>query len=482
MKRLLESHYLALAAGLLLRLFLVFEFPSNSGDTVLYEELATNWLKHGAYALRVDGHLTPVDMRMPGYPAFLALIYAVSGRTGEAARLWVMLAQVAVDLLTCVLIAALAYVISNGTLERRRRIAHLALWLAATCPFIANYVAIPLTEIFATFFTAAALLLLALLVRFVAEGDFAAGSDLHFIRGVSAFLGVGAGFLTGLGALFRPETPLLLLAAWIVFGGVLLRRGEARRWIRLVIVTGLVSLAPLAPWTIRNAVTLHELQPLTPPYSQLPGELVPRGFMNWERTWLYRFRDVYLVSWKLDSELIDINDIPAYAYDSSAEKQRVAALLDEYNSTLTLSEAEDAAFGQIARERTARHPLRTYVKVPLARAVTMWFTPRIELLPYSGKVFPLSQAWEGDPVDLSVTVGFFLLNALYVVLAFWGGRRVWHIQPHLGPVIAFLAGFVALRTAFLTTLETPEPRYMVVCFPVVLAFAAQVWPGPASRS
>ena len=39
-----------------------------------------------------------------------------------------------------------------------------AMWLAALCPFTANYVAVPLTEVFAIFFTTAALLPLCLLV------------------------------------------------------------------------------------------------------------------------------------------------------------------------------------------------------------------------------------------------------------------------------------------------------------------------------
>jgi len=79
----------------------VLRFPANSGDTVLYEEIATNWLKHHIYGMTVGGQITPVDLRMPGYPAFLAIIYALTGRTGSDARLWVMLAQIAVDLLTC---------------------------------------------------------------------------------------------------------------------------------------------------------------------------------------------------------------------------------------------------------------------------------------------------------------------------------------------------------------------------------------------
>jgi hypothetical protein len=41
-----------------------------------------------------------------------------------------------------------------------------------------------------------------------------------------------------------------------------------------------------------------------------------------------------------------------------------------------------------------------------------------------------------------------------------------------------LAIFVLLRTAFLTTLETPEPRYVLECFPVLLAFAATIFGKP----
>src|ERR1700740_2423653 len=99
MKRIFSSSVVALFAGLCLRLFFVLKYPANSGDIVLYEQIAPNWLQHHVYAMDVHEQVTPVDMGIAGYPAFLALIYAVTGRTGEAARVWVMHAQVVVDLL-----------------------------------------------------------------------------------------------------------------------------------------------------------------------------------------------------------------------------------------------------------------------------------------------------------------------------------------------------------------------------------------------
>ena len=477
MKRIFSHAIVALTAGLCLRLFFVFKFPANSGDIVLYEQMATNWLKHHVYAMEVFGQITPVDLRMPGYPAFLAIVYAITGRTGPDARLWVMIAQALVDLLSCVLIATLAATLFLMVNERNSpgRVFTAALWLAALCPFTANYAAVPLTEVFATFFTAAALLPICLLVGRTRNNGWMFIKKEWRLANNYGYLAALAALLVGFGTLFRPETPLLLVAGWAVLGIVLVLQHEAKRWVLTVAGMGLVCAIPLVPWAVRNAVTLHEFQFLAPKNSNLPGELVPYGFMSWEKTWLYRFRDVYLVPWKLNDEAILIEDIPAGAFDTAEERDRVAAILEPYNNDLTLTPEEDRAFGELARQRTARHPLRTYVWLPLARAVTLWFTPRIELIPVSGTVFPLRQSWYDDRIDQSVTVGLFLLNIGYVALATWGAVRLWRRSVAVRPALGVLIVFIVLRTAFLTTLETPEPRYVLVCFPALIALAAQVF-------
>jgi hypothetical protein len=484
MKRIFSHAIVALTAGLCLRLFFVFKFPANSGDIVLYEQMATNWLKHHVYAMEVFGQITPVDLRMPGYPAFLAIVYAITGRTGPDARLWVMIAQALVDLLSCVLIATLAATLFLMVNERNSpgRVFTAALWLAALCPFTANYAAVPLTEVFATFFTAAALLPLCLLVGRTRNNGWMFIKKEWRLANNYGYLAALAALLVGFGTLFRPETPLLLVAGWAVLGIVLVLQHEAKRWVLTVAGMGLVCAIPLVPWAVRNAVTLHEFQFLAPKNSNLPGELVPYGFMSWEKTWLYRFRDVYLVPWKLNDEAILIEDIPAGAFDTAEERDRVAAILEPYNNDLTLTPDEDRAFGELARQRTARHPLRTYVWLPLARAITLWFTPRIELIPVSGTVFPLRQSWQDDRIDQSVTVGLFLLNIAYVALAIWGAVRLWRRSIAVRPALGVLIVFIVLRTAFLTTVETPEPRYVLVCFPALIALAAQVFTPSAESS
>jgi 4-amino-4-deoxy-L-arabinose transferase-like glycosyltransferase len=477
MKRIFSHTVAALVAGFCLRLFFVFKFPFAPGDTALYEQLATNWLQHHVYAITVDGALAPVDLRMPGYPAFLAIIYAITGRVGPDARLYVTLVQAVVDLGACLLTAGLAALLAllRPNPANWRRVYIATLWIAAMCPFTANYAAVPMTEVFAWFFTAAVFVSLIALIWSECGGKVALFKSQWATRHSDSIFALTSGFLIGMGTLFRPETPLLLVGAWILLAVIWLRRRRFLFFAQLVALSAIGCGLPLAPWAVRNAVTLHEVQFLAPKNLNMSGEFVPRGFMAWEKTWLFRMKDCFLVPWKLDGEVINLEDIPARAFDSPDEKDRVAALLEQYNNDVTISPEEDAAFGQLAKERTARHPLRTYLWLPVARAFTIWFTPRIELLPFSGQVFPVRESWREDPIDLTVTLSYFVLNLLYVVLALWGALRIWRENSALGLAVALLLGYVLLRTAFLTTLETPEPRYVLVCFPAILALAGQVF-------
>jgi hypothetical protein len=321
-----------------------------------------------------------------------------------------------------------------------------------------------LTEVLATFLTALALAVLA--------GGFGEARDATSAGPRSWLLSQWflGGLIVGFGALVRPEAPLLLLAAGLVLPARWWRRAD---WLKLIRASALMfvgMILPLVPWAARNWRVLGEVQFLAPRYSQLPWEFVPKGFYAWTNTWMWRFRDVYLVPWKLEDEEIHVEDIPGYAFDSEEERQRISDVLEEYDDSLTITADEDRVFGEIARERTARHPLRTYVTMPLKRAFTLWFTPRIELLPFSGQLWPVRVAWEEDPVDFSVTVGLGALGILLAAAGIWGA---WLARG--SPVTWLLVAFCVVRTLFLLHVETPEPRYVIECFPAVLALAAQIF-------
>jgi hypothetical protein len=451
-------------AGLALRVFFVLRFPSkDAGDTPFYMELAWNWLKKGVYGGAVDGGVIPLDTRVPGYPAFLAAILALGGNSSRA----VMLTQAVVDLATCFLIALIAARLAPDAM--RRRVAMAGLWLAALCPFVANYSAVVLTETLVTLLTALAILLL--VQAYVGEVLGPPSARMPVKRAFSPwFLG---GVVAGFGALVRPETPLLLLAVGLVLVGKWWRRADWLRLVRAGILMAAGLLLPLLPWAARNWRTLHEVQFLAPRHLQSVDDFVPLGFNAWTRTWLWRFGDVYLTDWKINTEEIPIESLPPAAFDSPQERARVAGMLEDYNETLTLSLNQDAQFREISSERTLRRPLRTFLRIPLFRSFALWFTPRVELLPYSGHLWPIRDEWRDDRQDFLVTLGLALVNCAYIGLALagaWMARR----QPGWALLIAFLL----VRTAFFATLaDTPEPRYVLECFPAVVALAAQAFVG-----
>ena len=459
--------FLAVLAGLALRLVFVHSFPATTDDSATYLQLAANWIDHHVYGLSEQGQLVPTDLRTPGYPAFLAGVTLLFRRSIQA----ILLSQAVLDVFTCLLTATLARALAPA--DERRRIWIVALWLAATCPFMANYSAAVLTEVVAAFLTTAALACYALGLR-EEPNEF----------GPPATYAVLGAFLTGLASLVRPEMPLLLGVAVIVYGLWAWRGLGAKKAILLAMAMAGVFVMALGPWAVRNAISLKKLQLLAPRYATLPGEHPPVGFYAWTGTWLERYRDIYTTIWAIGEDPMDVNTLPRSAFDSPEEKARVRDLIARYNdsSDLDISPEMDRQFAEIARERTGRHPLRTYLLVPFERALTIWFTPRTELLPIDGKFWPLREQWEDSRTDVLVTGSFAVLGYVYVALATSGIWLAWRLRRKsdtTGPGrgtnlwgITLILAYLVVRTLFLTTVEAPEPRYVVSCYPEVLSLVA----------
>jgi hypothetical protein len=453
---------LALLVGLGLRLFFIWRFPFASDDTFFYEELARNWLYHGIYGFFANGHLLSSDMRVPGYSGFLSMIYFLAG----PGRMPVLIAQALVDLATCVLTALVAARLTGGANRRVVTCVWVgALWLAVLCPFTANYTSAILTETLATFLTTLAVLIF--LLPPATEIEFLHKNRQVLLGALTWFLG---GIVVGLGTLVRPEAPLLIAAVLLVLW---VRWHHRANWRKLAVATlwmlaGL--LLPLAPWAARNARTFGRVQFLAPRYAETFGDYIPTGFYAWTSTWMFRFRDAYLFAWKLPAQPISIDDLPSYGFDSRDELLRVASLLEEYNRGHGMTRQLDLEFKELADERKRRHPFRSYVWIPIERAAAMWFTPRIASLPYSGRLWPPVDSWHQNSTDFNVTLGFSFVNCCYVGLALVGLAHSFK-----NPGVAVIVVFIVLRTGFLTQLPTCEPRYVLVCFPGLLALGAQVW-------
>ncbi len=283
----------------------------------------------------------------------------------------------------------------------------------------------------------------------------------------------------------------------------------------------------LAPWTIRNWHVFHLFQPLAPQHAEMPGEFVPRGYLLWVRSWLDDQKYVAQFLWPLEVEPINVDELPDSAFDSPEEKKRVAALLEKYNnpdesetpdannaaaeptqspapspgpatrstksnstasptpeenndeedeaedssdqdqSNVEMTREIDAGFMQVAHERIARHPFEYYVWLPIKRARTMWFDTHSQYWPFEGELLPL------DDLDYDIHQQFWLplfaaLTALYTLAGLAGAWVLWRSRSFAAQqwlLLAMLA--IGLRLVLFSSLENPEPRYVVEFFPIL---------------
>jgi hypothetical protein len=325
-----------IACSLVLLLAFAFRFavarylPNDTPDDGrLYAQLARNVLEQHVYSADGQPPYPPTLIRLPGYPLFLAAIYSIFGHTNNTA---VRIVQAIIDTATCVLIALLAYYVEPDE-YRKRAVALAALVIATVCPFATIYTATILTETVTMFLVVAMCLTATLAFR------------NESIRG-SLLLWILTGLICGTAVLFRPDSGLFAAAIGItlvwenLFRPTVSRADDSQQSslkskLKLAIATGAVFSAAfcvmLLPWTIRNWRLFHLFQPLAPAHAEMPGEFVPRGYLAWLRTWTEDQRYIGPVLWSLDSAPIHIGDFPDTAFDSDQEKQRVVALLKQYN-------------------------------------------------------------------------------------------------------------------------------------------------------
>jgi hypothetical protein len=488
------------------RLFVALRLPNDTPDDGrVYAQIARNVLEHHVYSHEEQAPFVPSLIRLPGYPLFLSAIYSIAGHTNNTA---VRIVQAIIDTATCILVALVAFQWTAD--EKRKRISSIAAFtLAALCPFTTIYVATILTEVPTSF--------LAVLLCLLATIAFKSSS-----RRRSLILWLLAGLTAGLAVFFRPDSGLFAAATGLTI--LLSTLNAARdtqkffnRFSKSVLSAAVFSFAfclVLVPWTIRNRRVFGVFQPLSPAHGEMPGEFVPRGYLMWLRTWLDDGRYIGPVLWRLDTSRIPIEAYPKRAFDSSAERDRVAALMDKYNhpvdeedatatptpspspatpnqtkqsdeatdedeeeeepeedpsaddpSNVEMTPEIDAAFAQLARERIARAPFQYYVMLPLKRARSLWFDTHSQYYPFEGELFPL------DYMDYSIHQQYWLplfagLTWAYTLLGALGAWCLLRARRKEARLWLALAGLIIfLRLGFFSTLENPEPRYVVEIFP-----------------
>ena len=434
---------MALLAGGVLRAWMLRKFFEVSGDSKLYGGIAKNLLLHGQYAI-TDGNgvLHPTLIRLPGFPLFLAACFRIFGIDHYGPAAWI---QILLDLAGCALLAGFVHRISPPAI--RLRAAHATLWLAVLCPFTAVYAVEPLTEALTLFCVALALWSAAWF-----QDRPGWGSALAFT------------FAVAYAALLRPDGALVGAAvAPAIVVAILHTKGSAvrgaPRLVPMAVLCVLLALAPFAAWTLRNWRVFHVIQPLAPRYATDPGEDVYPGWQRWVKTWSLDFVSTYQVYWNVPGSPLDLTALPGRAFDSPAQYAETARLAADYEANgEDLSPDLDNRFAQLAEERIAAHPLRYYLWLPVGRVADMWLRPRVENLPIDLDWW----VYRHHYAETRFSWAYAGLNALYLLLALAGlclRPRMWH----------WMLLYMLLRSILLATVEAPEARYTIECFPMLFA-------------
>jgi 4-amino-4-deoxy-L-arabinose transferase-like glycosyltransferase len=452
------------AAALGLRLFFVWRFPAVVDDSRLYANIAENWLRHGIYGITNSGVIMPTLSRLPGYPAFLAAIFSIFGSGNFRA---VLLVQVLFDLATCFVIADLAWRLFS------ERAAKAAFLLAGLCPFLANYAASALTETLEIFFTTVALDLALVALNVGGIPRPAAQRNQVWLR---------CGLSIGAAILLRPDGGILLAAVigyllWLFLRSRSMERLPPIFYRRTLFAAALLvvggAVAPLIPWTLRNLHTLHRFEPLAPRYATDSDESPMPGFNRWVKTWMADYVSVQEIYWNVPGTAIDVTRLPNRAFDSPQQRSQTAELFADYNRVLDMTPELDARFASLAAARIHAAPLRYYVGLPALRITDMWLRPRTEMFSSD----PRWWEFNDDPVWLTVSLTFGAINLVYIALAAMGLVRAYKTFG-----LGLLLLFVALRSGFLGTLENPEPRYTLECYPVVILLASALFASKRKHS
>jgi len=594
---------LLLALSATFRVAVAHWLPNDAPDDGrIYAQIARNVLEQHVYSHETAPPYDPSYIRLPGYPLFLAAVYSLFGHTNNGA---VRIAQALIDTGTCALVALLAFYWQPD--EKRKRVTAIAaLALAAVCPFTTIYAVTILTEVPTNFFVAAMCLAATLAFRsnFTTEDTEQSLKDHKNFEHALCWWSI-AGLLGGVAVLLRPDCglfvaaigfTLLITTIWSAVGRKA-RKGlrswvfglgqrpkakdqrpiperNPRKFISQALAFGtLFSLAfalALTPWTIRNWRVFHIFQPLAPMNAEMPGEFIPHGYLRWVKTWLDDQRYIDVAVWEVGIKPITIDDLPDSAFDSLDERNRVAALLEQYNhppqerasdgkeqsqaqasptptpqaspkqapanpqalatkatpnpgsqsqqntddnsnsdaksdqtedssdqedekdnedqsdeskpedhGPVALTPQLDAAFGQIAAERIAHHPLRYYFWTPAKRAAALWFNTHSDYYPFEGTLLPLEDLDHDIHQHIWLPL-FAALVGIYTLAGLAGAFVLWLSGDFYSRSwLLLVCLMVVTRLAFFSTLENPEPRYVVELFPFLavlggIAFA-RIW-------
>jgi hypothetical protein len=241
--------------------------------------------------------------------------------------------------------------------------------------------------------------------------------------------------------------PLVPAAALLIYG---LRREAIRR----VALAALVTAAPLAAWTARNAA---EGVNVLPARCLLPsGRPCPAGYAAWANTWVETETEQAGATWSLSGEYDKIRIAPT-AYRTDAERAQVEVLLAELrqHNGQPFPADIDQQFAALAQAHKQSETLPEKLGVLARRGANLW-TMLVST--------PVDQP--GLPPGAPRPVKFKLVRLALIAATLAGAALwLWRGGGALGAALLMTGVYAVVRPFGLAFIGSVESRYMAELVP-----------------
>ncbi|MGZ5443016.1 MAG: hypothetical protein ACXW5U_04560 [Thermoanaerobaculia bacterium] len=203
-------------------------------------------------------------------------------------------------------------------------------------------------------------------------------------------------------------------------------------------------------------------------YGPLRG--TDEGAYAWAYTWVNTERTLFFI-WTMKEGRVAIEDVPARAFDTAVERERVARAFEITRREGRLVPEADEILGAVAAERVARSPIRNWLVPRIVRSSLLWFNRETnsQLLGVLAYVpHPVRRPLLAILLALRVSTILLGIVGVTIVLrdALPRGAREYRLAA-----LPF-AVFVILRTAYVGGVHgSMEHRYMLNAWPAMLVCA-----------
>ena len=448
-------YWLVALIAMAIRTYFIIFFPEDGGDGKTYALVAENILAGcGVSISEINGNQCIPHFggnQGPGYPFFIAVIWALSGYSDLAVRL--------LQALLCV--ASILYIINSIYLytasAKKAIIVGLVLALS------------PLHVAWPRFFLAETLALSATIWLFA---ELIKSFQLSKLR----VLPIGIALI--LATFIRLDAILLLVPVAVT--GFIIHRPIAA--LKKGLVIALILLIPWTGWLTRNFVVGLETV-----FSPLAVELnnQSKGLYRWESTWSTNVYNSSAIHFPVSGRNYDKIVIDEVAFVSNDEKRKVKILLSELKQYVgkPFPKHIDEQFAFLATKRIQDDPLSYLLFKPIARAFSLWgninagmgwpgfaekLSPKQRIDLASGGIWAKVHLLKNYP---AIVVGKIIVNAWKIILYFLfiiaiGLCFMSNKNPYRN-LISLALSFVLARSALSGWMNQIEARFSVMQMPII---------------